>query len=353
MAEPRGSEQMVAALSKVFRLGEHDFHEVAVKGPDGLTRWLSNHVGPVRVGGQITAAVVISQDVTRAKLAQADLADAQRLASVGTLAAGVAHEINTPVQFVSDSVHFLRDASAEILSLIGELESLASLVARAPLPAELLDAATAAAGAVEAADLDYLRDNMPKAFARALDGLERVATIVRSMKEFAHPPQQEMAASDINRAVQSTLTVATSEYKYVADLETALGDVPHVVCHLNDVNQVVLNIVVNAAHAIGDVMKAQGQRGLIKVKTEQQGSDVLISIKDTGGGIPEAIRTRIFDPFFTTKEVGRGTGQGLAIARSLIEDKHGGELTFESEMGRGTTFLIRLPIAGKSSVSGQ
>ncbi len=327
MVEPRASEQMAAALSKVFAHGEHDFHEVAVKGTDGRAHWLSNHVGPVRVGGQITAAVVISQDVTKAKLAQADLADAQRLASVGTLAAGVAHEINTPVQFVSDSVHFLRDASTEIFCLIEQLESLAGLVARATVPAELLDAATAAAGAVEAADLDYLRENIP--------------------------PQQEMAASDINRAVQSTLTVATSEYKYVADLDTSLADVPHVVCHVNDINQVVLNIVVNAAHAIGDVMKAQGQRGLIKVKTEQQGSDVLISIKDTGGGIPEAIRTRIFDPFFTTKEVGRGTGQGLAIARSLIEDKHGGELTFESEMGRGTTFLIRLPIAGKSSVSGQ
>src|SRR5205823_5267382 len=146
------------------------------------------------------------------------------------------------------------------------------------------------------------------------------------MKEFAHPAQKDMAPADLNRAVQSTLTVATSEYKYVADLETELGQLPPVVCHVNDINQVVLNIVVNGAHAIGDAVKGSDRRGTIKVRTECQGDVAVISISDTGGGIPESVRGRIYDPFFTTKEVGRGTGQGLAIARTIVRDKHGGDL---------------------------
>jgi PAS domain S-box-containing protein len=345
--EPSRQGPMAAALQKVFESGIHQFHEVAVSGKDGMAHWHSNHVGPMRIGGNIAAAVVISQDVTESKLAEVELADAQRLASVGTLAAGVAHEINTPVQFVSDSVHFVRDAGAEVLALVDTLAALPRMVLDGADTAVLLDAATAASAAIDSADLDYLRDNMPKALDRALEGLERVATIVRAMKEFAHPAQKEMAPVDLNRAILSTLTVATSEYKYLADLQTELGDLPPVVCHVNDINQVVLNIVVNATHAIGDRLKGSDGRGTITVRTACEGDQVVIAISDTGGGIPEAVQSRIFDPFFTTKEVGRGTGQGLAIARAIVRDKHGGDLTFETKMGSGTTFLIRLPVAGK------
>jgi len=345
--EPSRQAPMAAALQQVFESGAHQFHQVAISGPDGRARWLSNHVGPMRIGGSIAAAVVISQDITESKQAEVELANAQRLASVGTLAAGVAHEINTPVQFVSDSVHFVRDAGAEVLALVETLEALPRLVLDGAPSAELLDAATAAAAAIDGADLGYLRDNLPKALDRALEGLERVATIVRAMKEFAHPAQKDMAAVDLNRAIQSTLTVATSEYKYTADLATELGELPPVVCHVNDINQVVLNIVVNATHAISDRLKGSDGRGTITVRTTRQGEQVVIAISDTGGGIPESIRSRIFDPFFTTKEVGRGTGQGLAIARAIVKDKHGGDLTFETQIGKGTTFLIRLPIAGK------
>jgi PAS domain S-box-containing protein len=343
LIEPTCHAEMAAALSKVFASGEHAFHHVAIKGENGRQRWFSNHVGPVRIGGQVAAAVVISQDITRAKVAQEELAEAQRLASVGTLAAGVAHEINTPIQFVNDSVNFLRDAAAEVLALVDQLQRLPQMMLNSPASPEVLQALREAARAVEQADLDYLRENMPAAIARSLDGLDRVSKIVRSMKEFSHPAQNEMAPADLTRAIQSTLTVSAGEYKYVADLETELGELQDVVCHVNDINQVVLNIVVNAAHAIGDRMKVHGRRGTIKVRTERQDGFVLIAISDTGGGIPEDIQARVFDPFFTTKEVGRGTGQGLAIARSIVEDKHHGTLTFESQPGIGTTFFIRLP----------
>jgi signal transduction histidine kinase len=156
-----------------------------------------------------------------------------------------------------------------------------------------------------------------------------------------------MSDSDLNRGVQSTLTVARNEYKYVADVETEFGDIPLVMCSVGEINQAILNVVVNAAHAIADAVKGTDRKGRITVRTQLSGDNVVISIADNGGGIPEAVRERIFDPFFTTKEVGKGTGQGLPIARSVVVDKHGGDLTFETEVGKGTTFFIRLPIHGR------
>jgi signal transduction histidine kinase len=175
-----------------------------------------------------------------------------------------------------------------------------------------------------------------------------VVTIVRAMKEFAHPENKGMVPADLNKALLNTLTVARNELKYVADVETQFGDLPLVVCSLSDLNQVFVNLLVNAAHAIAEAVEGTGKRGRILIQTGQEGPMALITIADTGAGIPEGIRDRIFDPFFTTKEVGRGTGQGLAIARSVV-DRHKGTLTFESEVGKGTTFLIRLPIEGSEA----
>ena len=346
-AWPGTEGRVTAALEAVFETGKHQFFEIALEQPNGWALWMSNHVGPVRMGGEIVAAVVLSQDVTEAKMSQLELVAAQRLVSVGTLAAGVAHEINTPIQFVRDSIHFLREAASDAFELVRTLQAVKALVERGADASELGVALQSATEAAEHADLDYLRENVPPAFDRALEGLERVARIVRSMKEFSHAGSNEMAPVDLNRAVQSTLTVATNEYKYVAEMQTALGDIPPVICHINDVNQVVLNLVVNAAHAIGDAVKDSGRRGLIRVCTQQREDDVIISVSDDGCGIPDEIRSRIFDPFFTTKEVGRGTGQGLAIARTIIREKHAGDLTFETRVGVGTTFSVRLPIAGK------
>jgi signal transduction histidine kinase len=293
---------------------------------------------------ELAAANASLQSEMTARLqVETDLRQAHKLESVGRLAAGVAHEINTPVQFVSDSVHFLRDATTDLMTMITHLREVeASVLNGTPS----LEAAEAAAYAAETADLPYLVEHMPKAIDRALDGLERVATIVRSMKEFAHPDAVEMAPADLNRAIESTLVIARNEYKYVADVVMSFAALPPVHCHAGDINQAVLNIVVNAAHAIGDVVTGTPNRGRITVTTALDGEMVVVTIADTGGGIPEAIRDRIFDPFFTTKDVGRGTGQGLAIARAIVVDRHRGELTLESEVGQGTTCFIRLPLHG-------
>jgi signal transduction histidine kinase len=272
--------------------------------------------------------------------AELELQQAQKLEAVGRLAAGIAHEINTPVQFVSDSVQFLREAFSDMNEVLAAHRSAnQSILDGTPSPAE----AEAARQAEEAADVDYLVENLPKALDRAQDGLGRVATIVRSMKEFAHPDRKEKTSVDLNRSIESTLVIAANEYKYVADLETEFGDLPPVLCHAGEINQVVLNIVVNAAHAIGDSVGRSGERGTLRVSTAREGEFAVIAVQDDGGGIPEEARDKIFEPFFTTKEVGRGTGQGLAIARSVV-NKHGGTLTFDSTVGKGTTFHIRLPI---------
>jgi signal transduction histidine kinase len=172
-----------------------------------------------------------------------------------------------------------------------------------------------------------------------------VATLVRAMKVFAHRDSQHKEPADLHAALQATTVISTSEHKYVADIVTAFGDVPPVTCRINELNQVFLNLLVNAAHAIGDVMTTTGERGTITISTAVDGDNVVVSIADTGTGIPESIRDRIFDPFFTTKEVGKGTGQGLSIASSIVQ-QHNGSLTFDSELGRGTTFHVRLPISG-------
>jgi two-component system, NtrC family, sensor kinase len=180
-----------------------------------------------------------------------------------------------------------------------------------------------------------------------------VARIVRAMKEFAHVDRSsEKTAADLNRALESTLVVARNELKYVAEVETEFGEIPPVVCNLGDLNQVFLNLLVNAAHAIRDVVEDTGNKGTIRVRTWQEGDQVVVGISDTGAGIPEEIREKIFEPFFTTKEVGKGTGQGLTLARSVVVERHGGSLTFESEVGKGSTFFVRLPM-GSSGVDGR
>src|ERR1700733_5664544 len=286
-------------------------------------------------------------DISELRRLGRELAAAQKLESVGRLAAGVAHEINTPVQFVSDNVQFVRKSMIDIATVMQTYRCLQRAVQSA---GDIKGAARLADEAERAADLDYIMQNAPLALDSSIEGLGRIATIVRSMKEFAHPDQAQKTFADLNQGIRSTLVIAHNEYKYVAELDTQFGVLPPVECHLGEINQVVLNLLVNAAHAISDVVKDSGNLGKLTVRTRLDGDGIEISIGDTGTGIPETARENIFDPFFTTKEVGRGTGQGLAIARSVVVNKHGGTLRFETECGKGTTFFVRLPIHARVNV---
>ena len=315
--------------------------EVEVTTKDGRRVLLEVSPRLIYKDGKPVGVQGIARDITGRDAAELELRHAQKLESVGRLASGIAHEINTPIQFVGDNTRFLQDSFGGLQTLLTKYQELRDAVDSGAVSPELLKEVR---DAEEGSDCVYLLEEIPKALTQTLDGVTRVATIVRAMKEFAHPESKELAAADLNRALLSTLTVARNELKYVADVETEFGELPLVVCNIGDMNQVFLNLLVNAAHAIGESTKGTGQKGQIRVRTVSEGDAVLVSISDTGCGIPEANRTKVFDPFFTTKEVGRGTGQGLAIARSVVVDRHKGALTFESEVGKGTTFYIRLPI---------
>jgi PAS domain S-box-containing protein len=269
---------------------------------------------------------------------------AQKLESVGRLAAGIAHEINTPTQFVGDGVYFLKSAVADLQQLIEVYRDAVRTLANGGEPRPVL----AGLERIEASfNTTFLDVEIPRAFERTREGIERVASIVRAMKEFAHPDAQEQSPADINRAIETTLLVARNEYKYSAKVEAVFGDLPHVTCNVSELNQVLLNLIVNAAHAIEAAGRDAGT-GLIRVRTACVEGYVEITLEDNGCGIPPENLERIFDPFFTTKEVGKGTGQGLAIARSIVVEKHGGTLKAYSEVGRGTGMTVRLPVAGRA-----
>jgi PAS domain S-box-containing protein len=282
---------------------------------------------------------------------QNQLAHAQRLKSVGQLAGGIAHEINTPMQFVGDNTRFLQCAFPKLQILLAKHARLMTACRAGPVPPHLLDELEVA---TRSTDLNGMFEQIPEALADSLDGVEHVTKIVRAMKDFASGDEQGIQAVDLNRAIESTVTVASNEWRYLADLRLDLDPtLPPVPCRLADFNQVVLNLIVNAVHAIADVVgRDSGAKGTITVTTRQNGEEVEVCIADTGTGIPEVYRDRIFEHFFTTKEVGQGTGQGLAIARQVIVDKHKGSLTFETEVGKGTTFIIRLPLAPAEAGAG-
>ena len=338
--------------------------ELLSRRRDGSRFWVGMMMAPVRdEAGNIFHYVGIGADIT-AKLAQQraqrelqerlygemrerermaiELRLAQKLESVGRLAAGIAHEINTPIQYIGDSILFLQSAQTDLDRLLSAYRE--AREAAGDLPRQ--QAFAAASQIEQAVDLEFLSREIPKAFERTLAGVERVAAIVRAMKEFAHPGTVEHTGADLNHALETTLTVAHNEYKYSAQIETRFGTLPPVMCNVGELNQVFLNLIINAAHAIAESGK-DAAAGRITITTAAAGDSVEISIQDNGCGIPQENLDKVFDPFFTTKPVGRGTGQGLAIARVIIAEKHGGSIEVQSVVGAGTRFLLRLPTAGR------
>ena len=355
-----------AEVQAALLAGQTFHYEDEVTRPDGSTFWLGVSIRPLYDDtGRLTHSVSVGADITAKrseKLKKQELQDklvaemeerermgielqlAQKLESVGRLAAGIAHEINTPIQYVGDSLHFLRSAFADLDKLF---DGSRSAFARLPESAEGKAYQLEMAELAEQCDLEYLRIEVPKAFTRTFEGVERVTNIVKAMKEFAHPDANEQSPVDLKHALETTLLVASNEYKYVAKVHTELAELPQVICNVSELNQVFLNLIVNAAHAIKDAGK-DIDSGEIKIRLSAEGDEAVIRVSDNGCGVPAENLSKLYDPFFTTKEVGRGTGQGLAISHSIVVDKHGGEISVSSEFGFGTEFTVRLPIAGRN-----
>jgi signal transduction histidine kinase len=272
------------------------------------------------------------------------LRQAQKLESIGQMAAGIAHEINTPTQYIGDNTRFLQDAFCDMSRLLCDYRQFLHRARSGSLDPVWIQNVLREG---EGSDIDYLLTEIPLAIEQTLEGVERVAKIVRAMKDFSHPGQDDKTPVDINHALETTVTVARNEWKYVAHLVMDFDqELPLVPCLPGQINQVMLNLIVNAAHAIADVVGDGSQgKGTITLSTRGLGDWVEVRISDTGAGIPEKIQERIFEPFFTTKEVGKGTGQGLAIARAVVVDRHRGKITFETATGTGTTFIVRLPLS--------
>jgi PAS domain S-box-containing protein len=328
----------IAAPREPYRVEDLRF-----TGRGGRDHFVTLTITPLLHGTEGEGFLVLGADVTEHKILEGQLRQAQKLEAIGQLAAGIAHEINTPTQYVGDNARFLQDAFRDLGGLLDCVRRLrVALAAGQPVEPALLTELAAEAGR---ADIDFLTAEIPEAIAQSLDGVQRVSRIVRAMKEFSHPSEAKVAV-DLNRAIETTMLVAQNELKHVADTRLDLdAQLPLVPCLPGEFNQVVLNLLINAAHAIAD-MRGQrpGTKGVITVSTRRVDDWAEVRIEDTGGGIPEWARERVFEPFFTTKPVGRGTGQGLAIAHTVVVKKHHGHIWFDTAAGRGTTFVVRLPL---------
>jgi two-component system, NtrC family, sensor kinase len=284
----------------------------------------------------------LSGSLDELRRTQAQLIQASKMESLGTLAGGIAHEINTPIQYIGDNLNFLSEAFEDIEDILKEAKKLVDAGG---------DSVANLSAALDEADIDLLLEEIPDATEQSLGGVAQVGRIVLAMKEFAHPSGAANAAADLNHVIDNALTVSSNEWKHAAELEFIPdSSLPLVICQEGEIGQVILNIVVNAAHAIAD--KSEGGAGQIKVMTRLAGPNAEIEISDNGTGIPEDIISVIFEPFFTTKGVGKGTGQGLAISYDIITKKHGGELTVENVPGAGARFLVKLPIEGLGKSDG-
>ncbi len=319
--------------------------DIEIRRPDGEKGYLAVTIQPLNgKPDSLWEIAILGAEITERKKLEAQLQQSQKMEAIGQLAAGIAHEINTPTQFVGDNTHFFQDAFDDLLRIVNIYKELVAAAASGTLTAERIRDAE---NQVAELDLEYLESEIPVAIEHSLKGVGSIAKIVQAMKIFAHPGGAEKEPTDIHKEIEKTVTITRNEWKYVAEMITDFDEsLVCVPCFQAELNQVILNLIVNAAHAIAAANKDDPNKmGRIRISTRREGDWAKIRISDTGTGIPRSIRHRVFDLFFTTKEPGKGTGQGLAISHSVIVEKHKGKLTLETREGKGTTFTISLPLS--------
>jgi PAS domain S-box-containing protein len=341
---PEGATEIAILMKNNFE-GPNDF-TIEYQGyrKDNELIWQRNIISKIFHNEKLVKVRGVIFDITQEKkreeqrvLMEGQLKHAQKMEAIGQLAAGIAHEINTPSQFVGDNLNFIADTTKEFTHYQKELESIILKLNRDELNQQLKQLK-------EQFDIEFLEEETPMAIEQSIDGVSRISKIVSAMKDFSHPGKDDKQKIDINRAIESTTIVARNEWKYIADLQFDFeDDLAQVNCFAGEINQVILNMIVNACHAIQDMTKGK-EKGKILISTAQVNENIIIKISDNGAGMDEKTKQRIFDPFFTTKEVGQGTGQGLSLAYAVIVDQHGGDISVESTLGSGTTFIIQLPI---------
>ncbi|WP_291326321.1 PAS domain S-box protein [Desulfovibrio sp. UCD-KL4C] len=325
-------DRVESCLAETCNIYENEF---IMKRMDGVSLPVSKTVLKSKVNGEDRFVEIIF-DITKRKELERQLSLAQKLESLGNLSAGIAHEINTPIQYLSDNLIFLSESFDQISLALTKHKEICQLYYNSKCEETSL--------LWKSIDMDYLLSEIPSALTQSMDGVERITRIVQAMKRFSHPGMDFKQISDINLALDNTVTVCKNEWKYNSDVVFELQeDLPLIPCFINDLNQAFLNVVVNAAHSITSKMKKNSEKGQITIRTRFVHPWVVIEIEDTGEGIPDEILPKIFDPFFTTKEVGLGTGQGLTLCYSVITEKHGGTIEFSSELGIGTKCTIKLP----------
>jgi PAS domain S-box-containing protein len=299
------------------------------------------------IQGTFTDITELRKAEANQRTLEATLRLSQKLESVGRLAAGIAHEINTPMQYIGDNVFYLRESYQALQTLLEQQRQLLADIGKRSareLAEELRELESDA-------DIAEILEAVPGAFTRTDDGIKSVNRIVAAMKELAHPGEGSKASTDVNAVINTAVTVTRNAHKTVAKVELNLGDIPNALAYKNELCQVFINLIVNAAHAIESAQKADHRAGSIKIRTHAADDAIFIDVSDNGCGIQDSVMDKIFDPFFTTKEVGKGTGQGLALARTTIIEKHGGQIAVQSTVGQGSTFTITLPIRNHDSTS--
>ena len=343
LIHPEDRTAAISAMRDSALNGTRNRYEFRAQHKNGTWLTMESHTSPFHDAAGESGTLFVTRDITERHKLELQLRQAQKLESIGQLSAGIAHEINTPMQFIGDNTRFLETSFADLDPLL-KAYSLLLVAAEAGTVTPALLAATHSAQ--EAAAQDYLLLEIPKCIRETLDGVKRTSKIVQAMKTFSHPGCAEKTLVDLREAVESTLTISRSEWRHVAEVVTDFApDLPPVPLFAAEFNQALLNLIINATPAIADVVGHDGlHKGTLTVSVHLVGEWAEVRVRDTGTGIPEAAQTRIFDPFFTTKPLGKGTGQGLPIARSVIVEKHGGSLEFETVIGQGTVFIIRVPI---------